>query len=168
MCVGVQRHLRDNHRPEIEIFKHANFKLFQDAIDSQMKSLTRKGVGVTIKQPEPIMPHEEDMMWAKGILGDGHPRTFLNTLVFLFGKFFAFRSREEHRNLSFMQLNVFGGDETERERLQYRSHGEKNHRGGLKDRRVKPKVVEQHANVEQSERCVVRLYKRYILKYILK
>ena len=45
VCVGIQRHLRDNHRPELEIFKHANFKLFQDAIDSKMKS--RKGVGVT-------------------------------------------------------------------------------------------------------------------------
>jgi hypothetical protein len=42
VCVGIQRHLRDNHRPELEIFKHANFKLFQDVIDSQMKSLTRK------------------------------------------------------------------------------------------------------------------------------
>ena len=84
MCVGIQRHLRDNHRPELEIFKHANFKLFQDAIDSQMKSLTRKGAGVTTKQAEPIMAHEEEMMWAKGLLGDADPRTLLNTLVFLF------------------------------------------------------------------------------------
>ena len=164
VCVGIQRHLRDNHRPELEIFKHANFKLFQDAIDSKMKSLTRKGVGVTTKQAEPIMAHEEEMMWAKGLLGDADPRTLLNTLVFLFGKFFALRSGEEHRNLTFMQLNVVGGDQTERERLQYRSHGEKNHGGGIKDRRVKPKVVEQHINLERSERCVVRLFKKYISK----
>jgi hypothetical protein len=60
------------------------------------------------------MAHEEEMMWAKGLLGDADPRTLLNTLVFLFGKFFALRSGEEHRNLTFMQLNVVGGDETER------------------------------------------------------
>jgi hypothetical protein len=85
VCVGIQRHLRDNHRPELEIYKQSNFKLFQDAIDSQMKSLTRKGVGVTTKQGEPIMgAHEEEIMWAKGLLGDADPRTLLNTLVFLF------------------------------------------------------------------------------------
>jgi hypothetical protein len=97
VCVGIQRHLRDNHRPELEIFKHANFKLFQDAIDSQMKSLqlTRKEVGVTTKQAEPIMAHEEEMMWAKGLLGNADPRTLLNTMVSLFGKFFALRSGED-------------------------------------------------------------------------
>ena len=141
----------DNGRAGLEIFKHPNFKVFQDAIESQMKSLTRKGVGVTTKQAEPIMPHEEERMWAKGVLGDSDPKTLLHTLVFLFGKFFALRSGEEYRNLTFMQLRVVTGDDTERERLQYRSHGEKNHGGGLKDRRVKSKVVEQHANEEQSD-----------------
>jgi hypothetical protein len=44
----------------------------------------------------------EPQMWAKGLLGDADPRTLLNTLVFLFGKFFALQSGEEHRNLIFM------------------------------------------------------------------
>jgi hypothetical protein len=38
------------------------------------------------------------------------------------------------------------------------------HGGCIKDRRVKPKVVEQHVNLEQSERCIVRLFKIYISK----
>ena len=70
------------------IFKSPDFKLFQDAIDSEMKTLKRKGVGVTTKQAEPIMSCEE-VMWVKGMLGDAQPRTLLYTLVFLFGKFFA-------------------------------------------------------------------------------
>ena len=34
----------------------------------------------------------------------------------------------------------------------YRSHGEKNHGGGLKQRNVIPKVVEQLENVDKTER----------------
>ena len=99
------------------------------------------------------------------MLGNKDPKTLLHTLVFLFGKFFALRSGEEHRNLAFEQLTVIEGDDIERTRLQYRSHGEKNHGGGLKHRNVTPKVVEQHENVEKPERCVVRLYNKYISKY---
>ena len=37
----------------------------------------------------------------------------------------------------------------------------KNRPGGIKGRKQKPKVVIQHANLEQPERCLVRLYKLY-------
>ena len=74
------------------------------------------------------------------------------------------RSGEERRNLTYEQLRVIEGDDIERTRLQYRSHGEKNHGGGLKHRNVTTKVVEQHENVEKPERCVVRLYTKYISK----
>ena len=149
----------------LEIFKSPDYKLFQDAIDSEIQRLTRKCVGVLTKQPEPITPHDEEIMWEKGVLGDQDPKTLLHTLVFLFGKFFALRSGEEHRSLTFEQLSVIQGDHIERTRLQYRSHGEKNHGGGLKQRNVTPKVVEQHENVDKPERCVVRLYKKYISKF---
>ena len=131
--------MRDNGWAELEIFKNPDFKFFQDVIDSKMKKLTRKDVGATTKQAEPILLHEEEPVWAKGVLGDGEPRTLLYTLVFLCKKFFALRSGEKHRNVTFKQLNVLEGDETEQTTLQYRSHGEKNHAGGLKDRRVKLK-----------------------------
>ena len=132
------------------MFKSPDYKLFQDAIDSEMKRLTRKGVGVVRKQAEPIAPHEEEVMWEKGVLGDQDAKSLLHTLVFLFGKFFALKSGEEHRNLRFEQLRVIEGDDVERTRLQYRSHGEKNHGGGLKHRNVTTKVVEQHENVEKT------------------
>ena len=70
MCVGIQRHLRDNGLAGLEIFKSPDYQLFQDAIDSEMKRLTRKGVGVVTKQAEPITPHEEEIMWEKGVLED--------------------------------------------------------------------------------------------------
>ena len=109
LCVGIQKHLRNTGLPGLELFKSPNFKLFNDALDSEMKRLTRKGIGITKKQAEPIVPQEKEEMWTKGVLGDKDPRTLLNTLVYLFGKFFALRSGEEHRNLTFSQLNVIEG-----------------------------------------------------------
>ena len=37
----------------------------------------------------------------------------------------------------------------------------KNHPGGLKGRKIKPKIVYHHANTEKPERCFVHLYKLY-------
>ena len=37
----------------------------------------------------------------------------------------------------------------------------KNHPGGLKSRKIKPKVVYHHANTDKPKRCAVRLYKLY-------
>ena len=86
-----------------------------------MKNLTRSGLGITVKQAKPILEDEEDILWSKGLLGDSDPKTLVNTLVFLFGKYFALRSGEEHRSLSLAQLEVVKGDETECSRLRYSS-----------------------------------------------
>ena len=37
----------------------------------------------------------------------------------------------------------------------------KNHPGGLKGRKIKPKIVYHHANTSNPERCFVRLCKLY-------
>ena len=67
--LGIQRHLGNNGLAGHEIFKSPDYKFCQDAIDSEMKRLTRKGVGeVVTKQAEPIAPHEEEIMWDKGVL----------------------------------------------------------------------------------------------------
>ena len=64
-------YVRNNGLAGHEIFKSPDYKFFQDAIDSEMKRLTRKGVGgvyAVTKQAEPIAPHEEEIMWGKGVL----------------------------------------------------------------------------------------------------
>ena len=48
-------------------------------------------------------------MWKEGVLGDSDPKPLLNTLVFMFGKYFSFRSGEEHRQLQFGQIKVVEG-----------------------------------------------------------
>ena len=43
-------------------------------------------------------------------MGDNEPKTLVSTLVYFFGKFFAPRSAEEPRSLTFAQLEVIEGD----------------------------------------------------------
>ena len=75
------------------------------------------------------------------------------------GLYFALRGGREHRNLrhqpSQIQLVEKPG---ERPCLIYHEDVSKNHPGGLKGRKIKPKVVVHHANIEKPERCSVRLY----------
>ena len=49
----------------------------------------------------------------------------------------------------------------ERPFLRYTEDISKNCPGGLKGRNIKPKVVLQHANLEDPKRCFVRLFKLY-------
>jgi len=160
MCSGLQRHLRDNGLPHLKIFDNFQFKLFpQDSLDSEMKKLTAKGIGCSIKQAEPIAVHEEEITWEKGVLGESDPKTLLSTLLFLIGKYFSLRSGEEHRSLTFKLIK--GSEPNERSKLQYISFGEKNYAGGLKHRKVRPKTVEHYDNPTNPSRCLVRLFKKY-------
>ena len=92
--------------PELDIFRNPRYKVFQDSIDSRMKTRTRTGLGVNVKQAKPISGDEEEILWSKGLLGEDDPRTLANTLVYLFGKYFSLRSGEEHRELRFSQLEA--------------------------------------------------------------
>ena len=76
-----------------------------------------------------------------------------------FGLYFALRGGNEHRNLrhrsSQIQLVEKSG---ERPYRIYHEDISKNHPGGLKWRKIKPKLVDHHANIERPKRCFVRLY----------
>ena len=77
ICAGLQRALRENGLPELDIFRNPRYKLFQDSIDSRMKTLTRTGLGVNVKQAKPISGNEEEILWSKGLLGEDDPRSRL-------------------------------------------------------------------------------------------
>ena len=72
-CSGVQRHLRDNGRPGINVFEDFSFKQFQDCLDAEMKRLTSTGVGSSVKQAEAFLEEQEEKLWKMGILGDHSP-----------------------------------------------------------------------------------------------
>ena len=79
MCCGLQRFLRDNGRPGLDVFEDPKFKHFQDCLDAEMKRLTNIGVGSTVKQAEPLREDQEQKLWNLGLLGEDSPSVLLNT-----------------------------------------------------------------------------------------
>lgn len=96
------------------------------------------------------------------MLGDSTPQTLLDTVVFMNGLYFALHSGSEHRALRLAppQIEVVER-EGERPYLLYTEDISKNRPGGLKGRRVKPKVVRQHISIDNPQRCFVILFKLY-------
>ena len=160
---GIMRHIRQNcGKPEIDFFKDPDFADFRSSLDAEMKRLQAAGIGSVRKQAEPITMDEEELLWEKNILGDHSPEALLNTMVFMNGLYFALRSGIEHRQLRHhpCQIQVIENP-GERPYLQYTEDISKNHPGGLKGRKHKPKIVIHHANLENPSRCFVQLFKLY-------
>lgn len=165
ICCGLQRYLRDNGRPEISLWVDYSFKSFRDSLDGEMKRLTSLGVGAVKKQAEAFSREQEDLLWKKKLLGDHNGQTLLNTLVFLIGKFFSLRGGKEHRSLTVSQMRVEEAKGDLPAKICYASYSEKNFHGGLKHRKLRPKVIEHFSNTVNPERCLVRLFKLYMSKW---
>ena len=159
ICCGILRYVREV-KPELDIFRDAEFASFRTTLDAEMKRLKARGVGVKIKQSEPISLDEEELLWSKKLLGDHSPQRLIDTLVYLCGTYFALRSVQEHRDLTLHSFELV--ERTgEVPYLVYHESVSKNHPGGLKKRSDKPKVVIHHANTERPDRCLIQFFKKY-------
>ena len=161
ICVGLMHHLRWNGKPNLDILKDPEFADFKAFLDAEMKRLQSQGIG-SKRKAEVLTVEEEELLWEKGVLGDATPQSLLDTIVFYNGLYFALRSGKEHRQLrhSHCQIELVEHHD-KRSYLKYTEDVSKNHPGGLKGRKVTPKVVVHHANTNNPDRCFVRLFKRY-------
>ena len=127
ICCGLLRHLRENGRPEIDIFKDSNIADFRATLDGETKRLQSLGLGTKKRLAEPLTEAEENLLWSSGVLGDHSPQALLDTIFFMNGIYFALRSRQEHRKLRFdppqIELVEHAGERTY---LQYREDISKN------------------------------------------
>ena len=89
ICCGLQRYIQD-HRPDIYVFSSL-FAGFRKVLDREMKRLRSSGLGVSVKQAEPITVHEENQLWEKGVLGDHSLQSLVDIMLFLCGLNFAQR-----------------------------------------------------------------------------
>ena len=133
---------------------------FQRTLDGEMKRLRSIGLGTRKRQAEPIQVSEENALWEKGLLGCITPQVLVDTMVFLCGLYFALRSGQEHRSLTFDQIELFEPDDGPAY-LVYTENVSKNNTGGLAQRKVQAKQVVHHSNTSNPERCFVQLFKIY-------
>ena len=156
--------LKDADRAEVKIFDDPCFQQFRGTLDARMKELRCTG-NYQPKRAAVISEEHERLLWKKNLLGDATPQQLIHTMVFYIGLFFALRSGAEHRNLRFQpsQIQLVEPD-NERAYLQYTENVSKSNQGGLASRKKESKQVVHYENVDNPERCLIRLYKLYMSK----
>ena len=166
LCAGIQRYIREkrveSNRESVDIYKDPKLAHFRCVFDSVLKELHQQGVGVVKKQAGVISDEIEERLWEEKFLGDDSPQQLLDTLVYCLGLNLALRSGREHRSLKPDMFCFVQPPDGRPPYLQYTEWGSKNHGGGLNDRKVGNKLVKIFSNEQCPERCVVRLYQKYL------
>lgn len=127
----------------------------------------KAGLTVKRRQAQPITVAEQEDMWNRGILGSDTPSKLLDTLVYMFRLNFALRAAQEHRNLRCdtpeceSQIQIHTGDNG-KWFVRYTEDTSKTRQGGINHRKITPKVVNAYENTSHPERCIVRLYAKYM------
>ena len=84
-------------------------------------------------------------------------------LLYLLGIHFGLRAADEHKNLKIdEQFKVLYDDAVGLKYIYYEETTSKCHQGGISDRNVPPKTGRAYQNIVNSDRCVVRLFEKYV------
>ena len=162
IVISLQLHL-SVHRREMKLINDPEFVTLKNTLDSRMKDLASEGICVRRKQAAIITEDEEEKMWRSGVLGDDTPRKLLDTVIYLCGLNFALWAGQEHTNLRFDNSQITLLENSSGVRfLRYTEDVSKTRQGGLKHRRIAPKIVDAYENLANPERCFVRLYTKYL------
>ena len=143
-------------------------EVFQDlrfTLDNLMKQRTSAGVGGKVRQAEVLTFTDEDLLWSLGLLGTHNPQVLLNTILFSLGLTCALRAGKEHRvlrSIPFKSQFEFLDDGQGGVFFRFtEDSGLKTNKGGLKQKKVEPKVVDVFPT-KNMERCPVRILMKYL------
>ena len=162
LLTGIVRHMRTLNPscPNVLDTTNTEFSSLHNALDNIFRELRALGVGSVSKQAETFSKDEETLLWSSGVLSTKNPKGLLNAVFFLNGKNFSLRGGEEHRQLKLSQLRRY----TDPLKYVYTENASKNRSGGLKQMRVKNKVVPIVAVPESGDRCHVYVLDLYMQK----
>ena len=157
ICCGIQRFLKDNGISE-DIMKKENrdFMYFHNALNSKMKDLTSRGIGVQKKQASALSLKEEEIIWSKRIFGDDSAQSLSFTVYYYNCKLFGLRGRDEHRSLDCSQFEVSQG------KIAFYGRTSKTYKGDLSNLNSKAKIIEHF----DSEKFNISFYYAEYLQLI--
>ena len=162
LVIMVQSFFKENGKL-YKFLDDPDFFYLKNTLDNRMKQLSKEGKIAPRIKAMPISLEEEEMLWEKGILGDENPTKLVDTLLYLLGIHFALRAAKEHKDLKVdQQIKVMFDAEVALKYLYYEENTSKCNQGGLASRFVEGKKSRAYQNVVNSDRCVVRLYEKYI------
>ena len=102
---------------DYNICSDMEFERCRRYLDETMKRRTINGFQNPKRQASIVNEDMDIDLFQRNILGTDDPRKLLHNVCFLVGKFFALRSRQEHRNLSAgveAQIKVEGMNDNDR------------------------------------------------------
>ncbi len=162
LLIMIQMFLSTKGR-SVHFLQELQFVKLRNTLDNQMKVLSKDGFITAKNKAAVITLSQENTMWADGILGDSTPQKLLFTLMYLLGLQFALRAGEEHKSLKIgKQLSLQLDPETGGECLVYVEHTAKNNQGGLSAMKVSGKRLKAYPNVDNPDRCLIRIFKKYV------
>jgi hypothetical protein len=160
---SIQHFMRKKGR-FVSFLDDKKYEGLRSVLDSKMKELSSRGLGLERKKAEIISAEQENTMWCKGILGRDSPQQLLDTLLFQLGLHFALRAGQEHRNLrcgANSQIRVCSEPDGTKY-LEYKEDVSKTNRGGLQHKHLQPKITRAYQNKVVPERCPVMTYEKYL------
>ena len=163
LVMGLQSHIRMKNKVNIDFLNSPNFIGVRQILDSEMKRLSQKGLGINVRKAEALSVSDEDKLWKSKALGDFNPRVLVRTLHYLNGKNFGLRGGQEHRRIRYRPSQITLHEPPGKTAyLKFSEDVSKTCQGGIKHRKLTPKEVLHYANKECPERCHVRIYKKYM------
>uniref|UniRef100_K1QL50 Zinc finger MYM-type protein 3 n=1 Tax=Magallana gigas TaxID=29159 RepID=K1QL50_MAGGI len=160
LCAAILRFMRDN---EIDLNfldgKDMRFRNFRKTLDARMKQLATEGIGVTIRQADPISPEMENALWEGGHLGMKTSVALTNTIFFYNCKLFGLRGLDEHRTLVTEQFKL--DKISDKMFITFYGRTSKNFAGGLNQRNLTAKEV-KHDCGPDGPRNLFHVYQTYI------
>ena len=162
LIVMVQSFFKENGLA-YKFFDDDTFFGTRNTLNNRIKALAKEGKVAPHVKAVPISVAEEEELWSCGILGDDTPVKLVDTLLYLLGLHFSLCAADEHKNLKIdTQLKVLYDKEVGLKYLYCEELTSKCNQGGIASRYHVPKKGCAYENVLNTDRCLVRLYEKYI------
>lgn len=164
LVIAVQMYCHMNGK-YYKFIDDVDFLTLRNVLNNRMRYLAQKGYTCPRQKAEAIDVDDENQMWETGVLGDSNPKQLVDTLLYMLGVHFALRAVKEHKALRVgprSQFAVKFDRKGDKYYLEYTEDSSKTNQGGLEHRKVTKKISRAYENLDDPQKCVVRLYRKYM------